>query len=307
MKKLLIPIVIVVLLLLAGGGGYYYLSSLKSSLKPDYAKQITSLQSLRTKVDQVTVLYQEGTSNNSDTKTGVLGASVSKDPKANVSKQVGQVLGIEDNQNLKRSRDIVEVLTQASEELTKISSTNTSISNNPGLALLKTSFGVKAPTESTAKMVADIAPILDVLKKEEDLGIRAYSTGYDLGASLQLALMRADEESIKKLEAKISDLEKLSDEEKALTKLPMPAELKAIFDKTSASTEKTITQFKDIPDIIRKKDLLALQKKVATMLVDTSGDSVKNVTDLITFLRSNAALRSIDTVKEEWSAASKTL
>jgi len=306
MKKIVVPSIILILILVLGGG-WYYLNTLKTSLKPDFAKQISSLSSVRTKLDQITILYQDDSEKKTDTKTNVLGASTAKDPRIAVSSGVEKVLGIEDNQSMKRSRDIVELLSQSIEEVKKISDTNTSISSTAGLTLLKSSFGVKAPIEETSKLVTEISPILDTLKKEEDLSIKAFSIGFDLGATLQLALIRADEESIKKLETKINDLQKLSDEEKTLSKASLPAELKQILEKNTASSEKMFVGLKDIPDILRKKDIIALQKKIQTLLVDVSGDGVKTTTDLISFLRNNTTMRSVDSIKDKWSDASKSL
>lgn len=306
MKKIVVPSIILIIVLVLGGG-WNYLNTLKTSLKPDYAKQISSLATLRTKIDQATILYQDDSENKTGSKTNVLGASTSKDPRSVISGQIGQVLGIEDNQSMKRSRDIVEIFSQSMEEIKKISDTNTSISHTTGLALLKSSFGVKAPIEETAKFVTDINPILDLLKKEQDLSISAYSTGYDLGATLQLALIRADEESIKKLEVKINDLQKLVDEEKTLNTAGLPTELKTILDKNLANEDKMVSTFKGIPDIIRKKDIVALQKVVQSLVVDVSGDGVKTTTDLISFLRNNTTMRSVDTIKDKWSDASKSL
>jgi hypothetical protein len=313
MNKLFIALVVLVVVIVGIlGGGWYYLGTVKTALQPSFITQVNSFKTVREKVDAATVMYQEDAQPsvpqaNQNKQVKVLGAKTTRNLKEEAIERMGVVLGIEDTAEMKRSRDIVEVLTQAEEAVRKISDTNISLTSNSSLSFLQSFMKVNPPTHDTQNFVSDITPILEVLRKEQDLTVRAYSTGFDLGASFQLAVMRADEDSVAQLERKINDLSRLSDEEIALAQMPMPTELKQILDSSATQGQTVVKQFKDIPSIIRKKDALALQKSLTNMVVDSTGASVKQKSALVSFLKNNATLRSIDSLKTQWSDSSKRL
>lgn len=231
----------------------------------------------------------------------VLGAYTGAKGKEEAVNKMGQILGIEDSASLKNSREIVELLTQSLEEAKKLSDTNTRIFSTSGLSLLNSIFKVNPPIDETNSFLNSINPILDTLKKEEALSVKAHSLGFDLGAAFQLAIINPDEESIKTLEDKIKSLESLGEEEKQLLSSNIPIELRHVLEKSISSGNSGINQFKDIPVILRNKDGLALQNKLANLLIEASGNSVKIKVEMVTFLKNDSTIRSIDSLKDQWS------
>jgi hypothetical protein len=310
MNKTVLFVVALILVLLTGvgGGGWYYLSTQKDLVKTESSKQAESLGKVNERIQAVTTIYQQLGEQKSEQPVRVLGAQTpANNRQQDILQKSQQVLGIEDSETLQKSRDIIEIITQSEEELKKLNSGLNRISSIGGLSLFSQMNNLELPISQTQTFHTQITPILEVIKSAEQIGIEAHKTGYDLGASLAIALQRADEDSIKKLEEKISALDALVSQEAALSQKDIPTELKSILQATNAQSVQVVSGFRDLPAIIRRRDVLALQKAITDMQVNTVVESEKIKVDFVSFLRNNETIRSAATLQDQWREVNSSL
>ena len=87
----------------------------------------------------------------------------------------------------------------------------------------------------------------------------------------------------------------------------IPAELKSILQATNAQSVQVVSGFRDIPAIIRRRDVLALQKSITDMQVNTVVESEKIKVDFVSFLRNNETIRSAATLQDQWREVNSSL
>jgi hypothetical protein len=315
MQKIII--IFIALLLLVGAsvvvGGNVYLGNIRSEIKPQVSAQVASFQQLDILTDEATALYQHSPSRPDNNTADVLGDSSAlfsdtDSPQSDVANAASSVLGIEDSPEIQQARELLEVMTQATEAIDDIETVNDQLALHGGVNLLSSIGGVELPISATTDYLQKAKPTLVTLKEEAQLYIDATPLGTELVTILTMAITYPTEEYIVKLEEKLLEVQQLNDQEKAFLDRNIPSDLASIIEDSTQESDEMLDLFNQLPQILRYQDsqaFAALAVKIDA-LVNSSNQEGSTVA-LISFLRGDETLRSTKDLHDLWKASEAQL
>lgn len=294
-------IILVITVLILGGLGFagsnYYASSQKKELKTLAKKESQELVNLKDKYRKIVDVIREN-SGQTKQKDTVLGINSQNNP---------AVLGLEDSPNIISARKLNELYRDSRNLVKDIGDQNNQIKTKVNNPLIRVFLKSGGPVDKTNQFTADTNKILEFLEKTNSLEIKAATDGYELGVALGEAIIKNGEQSaIDRLNDKISLLDDIVKEEKTLAGI-VPEELKEEFRKNLKNEDKVLTDFKELPDLIKNHDAVGLKNKVTDLSTAVSVETETGLVKLMDFWQNNKTIRATEELQKEWDSFSAQL
>lgn len=294
--------VVVVFVTIVGGvfGVYRMIMDQTEGLKSVVVKQIGQFDKLQEKNSQLLGLVKsinQQTTNQGD-KNSVLGVST-QDKTTEIKKEVGQVLGLEDELMMKLRRQLIEELRSARNILNDISVVNDQAKGKSGNVFLMLA-NKKPPIEKTAMMVRNVNRIFDYLEKSTNLEIEIGSAAYDFGISLGITIVNPDESGVKRLEDSIGKMKVVLQKYRDVDLADLPFKLQEFHQKNIDGVDKQMKQLDSLPAYIRSRDGNGLKQAVLAFTLESVASSQTLITDFMNFWQNDESIRSVGDLRQEW-------
>lgn len=218
-----------------------------------------------------------------------------------------QVLGIEDNPTIKKSRKLIELYRNALDSINKLSETNKELKKRTSIPVLSSLLptGLSDLTKKTDEFANNSKTTINYLEKSEQAGIKGYTTITEIGIQLQ-AINPNDPAAVQKLEDKVNEFGTI-EQDLEQTLHDSSNALKAYHEMQVKMIKDFKESFFALVNAIKYKDANALARAVKDIVTSSSAAVSTSLLQYETLWQNDPALSGTDSLKNEWEELSKKM
>lgn len=306
-SKMFIFMAVIILITGAVFGGFYVMASnQKKEISKLTQAQIKNFTNIQSQYSQILQNLSDSGEEAENTSNELL----KNNSEVNSNKKIGEnVLGLEDSDLIQEQRILGALYKKSLEGVNTVEETNTSIKkafSTPFTKLL-VSYPAELLTE-TDNYSKDTKNVLGYMDTMNSSGIKFTTIGFEIGSAMNESIQRnADEESIKKIERKIQEMDTEFETLKSIKTDGLPDTLKKDHMTMISTYPEQKKLFTDIVDALREKNATKLLNLFQSLAAEGATESETAIVEMVTFWREDFTINSVNTLKAKWQKYNATL